>query len=156
MLSPKLILSPIDFSDSSIQALEVAQDLAKRYGSELLLMYVVPVIPKLPEDVSIFSEESYEQQLIKNAKTRLDQLTDKVKQAGVRARNTVGLANDTGMEIIRTAEGEKVDLIVIATHGMTGWRRIAFGSVTEKVVRTAECSVLVLRTTSSTRFETVD
>jgi nucleotide-binding universal stress UspA family protein len=156
MLSPKLILSPIDFSDSSIQALEVAQDLAKRYGSELLLMYVVPVIPKLPEDVSIFSEESYEQQLIKNAKTRLDQLTDKVKQAGVRARNTVGLANDTGMEIIRTAEGEKVDLIVIATHGMTGWRRIAFGSVTEKVVRTAECSVLVLRTTGSTRFETVD
>jgi nucleotide-binding universal stress UspA family protein len=156
MLSPKLILSPIDFSDASLQALEVAQDLAKRYGAELLLMYVVPIIPKLPEDVSIFSEESYEQELIKNAKTRLDQLTEKAKQAGLRARNMVGLANDTGMEIIRASESEKADLIVIATHGMTGWRRLAFGSVTEKVVRTAECSVLVLRTTGSTRFEAVD
>jgi nucleotide-binding universal stress UspA family protein len=156
MLSPKLILSPIDFSDSSLQALEVAQDLAKRYGSELLLIYVVPAIPRLPDDVSIFSEGSYEQELNKNAKTRLDQLLDKVKQAGVRARSMVGLANDAAMEIIRVAEHEKADLIVMATHGMTGWRRIAFGSVTEKVVRTAECSVLVLRIGGDSRFQAVD
>jgi nucleotide-binding universal stress UspA family protein len=49
------------------------------------------------------------------------------------------------MEIIRTAENEKADLIVIATHGMTGWREFAFGSVAEKVVKSAECPVLVLR-----------
>ena len=49
------------------------------------------------------------------------------------------------MEIIRVAESEKADLIVIATHGLTGWRRLAFGSVTDKLVRTAACSVLVLR-----------
>ena len=49
------------------------------------------------------------------------------------------------MEITRVAESEKADLIVIATHGLTGWRRLAFGSVTDKLVRTAACSVLVLR-----------
>jgi nucleotide-binding universal stress UspA family protein len=76
----------------------------------------------------------------------LHELADKVKQGGISARSTVSLANDAGMEIVRVAESENVDLIVMPTHGMTGWRRLAFGSVTEKVVRTAECSVLVLRT----------
>jgi nucleotide-binding universal stress UspA family protein len=47
------------------------------------------------------------------------------------------------MEIVR--DSENADLIVIATHGMTGWRNIAFGSVAEKVVQTATCPVLVLR-----------
>jgi Universal stress protein family len=47
------------------------------------------------------------------------------------------------MEILRTADAERVDLIVIATHGLTGWRRLAFGSVTDKIVRTADCPVRV-------------
>jgi nucleotide-binding universal stress UspA family protein len=49
------------------------------------------------------------------------------------------------MEIVRIAEDEHADMIVIATHGMTGWRRIPFGSVAKKVVEEAECPVLVLR-----------
>jgi nucleotide-binding universal stress UspA family protein len=145
MLSPKLILSPIDFSESSLEALDVAQDLATRYGSELLLVHVVPVIPKLPENVSILSEGGYERELIQNAELRLTELAGELQQKGVRARTAVGLADDAAMEIVRTAEQEKADLIVIATHGMTGWRRLAFGSVTDKVVRTVECPVLVLR-----------
>ena len=69
----------------------------------------------------------------------------KLQQHGVHARSTVSLSNDPAMEIMRVAESEKSDLIVIATHGTTGWRRLAFGSVTDKLVRTAACSVLVLR-----------
>ncbi len=145
MLSPKLILSPIDFSDSSLEALDVAQDVATRYGSELLLVHVVPVVPKLPENVSIFSEGTYERELIQSAEQRLAELAGEMQKKGVQTRIVVGLANDAAMEIVRTAEQEKVDLIVIATHGMTGWRRLAFGSVTDKVVRTVECPVLVLR-----------
>jgi hypothetical protein len=49
------------------------------------------------------------------------------------------------LEILRIADAEHADLIVIATHGRTGLRRLAFGSVTEKIVRTADCPVLVLR-----------
>jgi nucleotide-binding universal stress UspA family protein len=56
-----------------------------------------------------------------------------------------GLANDVGMEILRIGARHKADLIVIATHGMTGWKDVAFGSVAEKVVRAATGSVLVLR-----------
>ena len=65
---------------------------------------------------------------------RLNELTRKLTEKGVKARSEVGTANDVGMEIIRLAESNGVDLIVIATHGMTGWHRLAFGSAAEKVV----------------------
>src|SRR5208282_4065575 len=109
--------------------------LASRYDSELLLAHVAPVIPKLPSGVSIFHEGEYERELTQDAEKRLAELVQKYAGKGIRARSIVGMANDAGMEIIRIAEHEHVDLIVIATHGMTGWRRLAFGSVTEKVVR---------------------
>lgn len=145
MFSAKRILSPIDFSDFSLQAVEVAEDIAARYGSEILLVHVVPVIPKLEGHANIFTEGEYENQLIASAKQRLADMAAKLQQQGVHARSTVSLSNDPAMEIMRVAESEKSDLIVIATHGTTGWRRLAFGSVTDKLVRTAECSVLVLR-----------
>ncbi len=145
MFAAKRILSPIDFSDFSLQALDVAEDIAARYGSEILLVHVVPVIPKLEGHANIFTEGEYENQLIDSAKTRLADLAAELQQQGVHARSTVSLSNDPAMEIIRVAESERTDVIVIATHGVTGWRRLAFGSVTDKLVRTAECSVLVLR-----------
>ena len=149
MFSAKLILSPIDFSDFSLQALEVAKDIATHYGSEIVLVHVVPMIPKLEGHASIFTEGEYENQLITSSKQRLADIAAKLQQAGVRARSAVTLSNDPAMEIVRTAESEKADLIVIATHGITGWRRLAFGSVTDKLVRTASCSVLVLRAESA-------
>jgi len=142
MLQPKLILSPIDFSDSSLEALEVARDLATRYSSGILLLHAVPVIP---DDTSILHEASDEKDLIEATRQRLAELADNLKGQGLHARATIGLANDAGSEILRVAEAENVDLIVIATHGMTGLRSLAFGSVTESVVRTASCPVLVLR-----------
>ena len=154
MLPPSLILSPIDFSDPSHEALDTAAALASRFGSELLLARVVPVVPKLPSGVSIFKEGEYERALIQDAEIRLAGLVKMCAEKGIRARSVVGLANDVGMELIRTAEHEGVDLIVIATHGMTGWRRLAFGSVTEKVVRAASSPVLVLR--SQAGFETAE
>jgi nucleotide-binding universal stress UspA family protein len=145
MLPPKLILSPIDFSHPSTEAMKTAADLADQFKAELCLVYVVPALPKLPADVSIFKEGEYEQKLHADAARRLGSLVEKLKERGIQARSIVGTANDVGMELLRIAEQEKADLIVIATHGMTGWRRLAFGSVTEKVVRTADCPVLVLR-----------
>ena len=142
MMQPKVILAPIDFSDSSLEALDVARDLAGRYASEIVLVHVVPVIP---EGADILSETSDEEDLIEQAQPRLAELADKLNQQGLRARAIIGEANDAGPEILRIAEAEKADLIVIATHGRTGLRRLAFGSVTEKIVRTANCPVLVLR-----------
>jgi nucleotide-binding universal stress UspA family protein len=145
MLPPKVILSPIDFSDPANEALGTAADLATRFDSELMLVHVVPMLPRLPSPAVIFNEADYEQELHRGAVERLTELARRLMANGVKARSEVGTANDVGMEIVRLAEHNHVDLIVIATHGMTGWHRLAFGSVAEKVVRLAGCPVLLLR-----------
>ena len=65
--------------------------------------------------------------------------------AAISVRSEVGISNVVGMEILRIGERNKADLIVIATHGMTGWNALGFGSVAEKIVRMAPSAVLVLR-----------
>ena len=145
MLPPKVIVSPIDFSVHSDAALKTAADLALRFGSELCLVHVVPALPNLPSLRSFFKEGEYEQTLQADAEKQLAQMVEKIATRGIKARYAIGTANDTGMEILRTAELNHADLIVIATHGMTGWHQLAFGSVAEKVVRLASIPVLLLR-----------
>jgi nucleotide-binding universal stress UspA family protein len=145
MMPPKLILSPIDFSDPSSAALDVAADMAMRFGAELLLVHVVPAIPDLPANVSPLKEGEYDQSLLDEAAKVLSTLAAKLGQKNVKARTEVGTGNDAGMELVRIAGHDHVDMIIMSTHGMTGWRNIAFGSVTEKVVKEAGCPVLVLR-----------
>jgi nucleotide-binding universal stress UspA family protein len=142
---PKLILAPVDFSNHSHEALQMAGDFAARLGADLLLVHAVPAIPKLPSPGTIFREAEYEDELRKDAEGRLTALAQDFAKKGVRATTEVGIANDVGMEILRMAEHHHADLIVIATHGMTGWHKLAFGSVAEKVVKLASCPVLLLR-----------
>lgn len=144
MMPPKLILSPIDFSDPSLAALNVAADMAARLDAELLLVHVVPAIPELPAGVSIFKEGEYDDRLSATAREQLSELVASLPPK-IKVRTEIGTANEVGMELIRIAERNHVDMIVIATHGMTGWREFAFGSVAEKVVKEADCPVLVLR-----------
>ena len=153
MLPAKVILSPIDFSEHSDEALKEATELAACFGAELCLVHVVPVIPKLPSASAFFHEGQYEQELYKDAQTRLAGLVHKIAERGLRATAVVGTANDVSMELLRIAQEHRVDLIVIATHGMTGWHKLAFGSVTEKVVRLASCPVLVLRAMAESKAE---
>jgi nucleotide-binding universal stress UspA family protein len=145
MMPPKLILAPIDFSDASRAALDVAVDMASRFGAELLLVYVVPAIPDLPKDVSIFKEREYDKSLENKDAQRLKDLAGTVANKSVKVRTELGTGDDVGMELVRIAESEHADLIVIATHGMTGWREFPFGTVAEKVLKQGECPVLLLR-----------
>ena len=145
MLPPKLILAPIDFSDPSHAAMNVAADMASRFGADLLLVHVVPAIPDLPVDVSILKERAYDEGLTTEAAQRLTDLAATLAPKNIKVRTELGSANDVGMELVRSAERNNVDMVVIATHGMTGWRKFAFGSVAEIVVKQASCPVLVLR-----------
>lgn len=140
-----MILSPIDFSNPSNDALKVAADLASRLNSELCLVHVVSTIPRLPSSGTIFHEADYEQALYNDADQRLRQVALNLAQSGLTVKAIVETGKDVGREILRTAEHTNADLIVISTHGTTGWHKLAFGSVTEKVVRMATCPVLVLK-----------
>jgi nucleotide-binding universal stress UspA family protein len=143
------ILSPIDFSDPSQAALATAASLAKQFNAELLLVHIVPAIPDLPSSVSMLKEGQYDESLHTDAATRLAEMALKLKQSGIKAESTIGTANDTAMEIIRQADENDADLIVIATHGLSGLHALVFGSVTEKVLRESHVPVLVMHTTKA-------
>lgn len=154
MQLPKLILAPVDFSDHWHEAVQLAAKYASCFGGELLLVHAVPAIPKLTSPAEFFHEAEYEEELRKDAERQLQTLAQELTDKGVRARTEIGAANDVGMEILRISEHNHADLIVIATHGMTGWHRLAFGSVAEKVVKLAACPVLVLRAQPTANHET--
>src|SRR5208283_3802537 len=110
-----------------------------------LANYLSQSLPMNSSDDSIFKEGTYNRELNESAAKQLSELATALANTNVKVRTEVGTANDVGMELVRIAEHDNVDMIVIATHGMTGWRRIAFGSVARKVVEQAVCPVLVLR-----------
>ena len=83
-----------------------------------------------------------------DAEKKLAKMVEELAGRGISAKYVVGTANDTGMEILRVADHNHADLIVIATHGLGGWRQLAFGSVAEKVVRLSSLPVLVMRAQS--------
>jgi nucleotide-binding universal stress UspA family protein len=145
MQAPKRILVPVDYSPISDDALSEATDLAKLFGSEIVLVNVVKVIADLPNDVSLLKEGAYEDERDRSALAKVQAAAAKVSASGVKAKGVIGRSNVPAKEILLTAERENADLIVIATHGMSGWREIAFGSVAEKVVKDATIPVLVLR-----------
>ena len=143
MFQPKLILVPVDFSDPARTAVDAAAEMATRFGSSLLLTHVVPFLPPLPADFSPLREGEYEQRLHDDAVRNLKETA--ARYAPLAVRTHVGMANDVAMELVRIAEQEGADLIVITTHGKSGWNRLVFGSVAEKVVKLAHGPVLVLR-----------
>jgi len=145
MLPVKLILCPTDFSEPAGEGLAAARELAVHFKCGLLLVHVLPVVPALPTDPNfVFDVPEYERALHADAAERLGTMAQEAIAKGIQTRTAVG-HGDAGGEIVRVAEQEGADLIVIATHGLTGWRHVVFGSVAEKVVRHAHCSVLSVR-----------
>ena len=144
MLPFKKILAPTDFSDASMRAIGHASELASFFDGELCLVHVVEPMPATsPEFDYGFDVSGYEPGLYSSAEERLQEVLDRIsKEICARAVIRYG---DAAREIVRISREEETDVIVIATHGLTGWRHLVFGSVAEKVVRLAECPVLTIR-----------
>jgi universal stress protein A len=146
MLPFKKILCPIDFSEASYETLSNAAELASHFKAELCLLHVTPKLTGIPPDpLYVFKgPEQYEREQEAADKDELQKVIEQRVPGDVAARALV-TEGEAADEILRVAESEAADLIIIATHGLSGWRHIAFGSVTEKVVRQAPCAVLVRR-----------
>lgn len=139
------ILFATDFSEGSKNALPYAVDLAKRYEAKLFFMHVVYDVTRATGWVvpHVSVEEMYKD-LEKGAKAELEKtFIDEMRGFGnIEHVVTKGIPYE---EITRFAETNKVDLIVLATHGRTGLDRLLFGSTAEQVVRYAPCPVLSVR-----------
>jgi nucleotide-binding universal stress UspA family protein len=142
---PSKILVPIDFSPSSHAALEAATELAEKFHAELYLLNVIPEFPAvaLPETVS-------EGMIIDAAKKAAAEHFE-VSQAGldakkVKATSSVEVGQDVAGTILDAIDREHADLMVLSTHGLSGWYPQVFGSTAEKLVKLAQCPVMLLHT----------
>jgi len=142
MLPARRIVCPTDFSDGASEALENGAKIAENNGAEVYLVHVVPVMLAETEPTLMVQMQDYERLL--QPEKRLQELAAPLVARGLTVHAVVG-HGDAASEIVRIAEEKKADVIVIGTHGNTGWRRLAFGSVAEKVVRLATCPVLTIR-----------
>ena len=141
-MPPRKVLCPTDFSDPSYKALETARQLADRFSAELVLIHVVGPFPP-PGSPHIFDIHKYSLELTDSATKSLEELVKERFSEGAALRYTV-LKGNPPDEIVRMAQEEGIDVIVIATHGSSEWPDLLFGSVTDKVVRMAPCPVLTV------------
>ena len=150
MLPFKKILCPTDFSEPACKAIKAAGELAEKFSSELILMHVVGPVPVLetPTGLAGFDVAAYQQELSASADASLKSRLEKHIPESVNARTLV-VHGEAAHEIVRVANEDSADLIVVSTHGESGWRRRIFGSVPEKVIRMANCPVLTIHLAKS-------
>ncbi len=148
MLPFKKILCTTDFSEPSYEGVKTANELAAQFSSELILVHVVSPVPVLgaPHHTTpvSFDIPAYQQTFIEQSRETLQKVADDLIRSDLKSETQVmvGYAAD---EIVRVAEEEKADLIVIATHGHSGFERLLLGSVTERVIRHSPCPVLSVK-----------
>jgi nucleotide-binding universal stress UspA family protein len=140
------ILVPVDGSATSERALREALELARQQAAELELVYVMEDVLFLENEAYINYEEVRRSARNGGEKT-LAQAQALVRQAGMTAEQRLLEARGERIAnvIIEEARRWPADLIVIGTHGRSGFSRILFGSVAEGVVRTALIPVLLVR-----------
>ena len=145
MGQPQKIVIATDFSEPAAVALDRSIDYAKQFGAELHIVHVfsLPVPAVGIYDFAI--PESGIQEARATATQRLEKDAEKAVSAGITTHtHLVPAPTDAGITTL--AEDIGADWIVIGTHGHTGLKHVLLGSVAERVVRHAHCSVLVVRT----------
>jgi nucleotide-binding universal stress UspA family protein len=149
--SPKSIskiLITLDGSELAEQALKPGFELACCIGAEVTLLHVASTLS--PGETSWLHEleAGLANRLEKDAKIYLQTIAGHFRDAGGGKRvRTIVRTGDAAAEILGAAEILDIDLIVMASHGRTGLRRWVYGSVTEKILRSACCAVMVIRPT---------
>jgi nucleotide-binding universal stress UspA family protein len=137
------ILLPTDGSEASKAAYDHAMEIAERFDATLHVLYVA--------DTTEYSTVTFEDNVVDSLEREGKQVVDGVvEDAEARDVDAVGVVMQGGAyETIQSYVDENdVDMVVMGTHGRSGFDRIVLGSVTEHVVRTADVPVVTARETS--------
>ena len=142
------ILVPTDFSEFANEALSTAEQLAVERGAEMLVAHVVEPIGAYPfMDAGGPAPWPSDAELLAGAETRMAELVAGLNTPDLRVRTEV-CSGKPAVQIVRIAEEESVDLVVIASHGRSGLAHALMGSVAERVVQKAPCAVLTIKPAS--------
>jgi nucleotide-binding universal stress UspA family protein len=150
-LTLKKILVPVDFSEGAEPAIALAATMARKFGASVELLHIwqpppliplpVVVVPSSPESQPINLEELARS----TAGAQMTDLAARLRDQGVADVQTRVGVGTPAHEIVELAELGHFDLIVMGTHGRSGFAHAMLGSVAEKVVRRAKCPVLTVR-----------
>ena len=138
------IVAPTDFSPNSERAVDYALQLARRLGAKLTLLHVVPEPSALDysmEGVSVQEIQGWEEEAEERLTERLTRAQLEYKEVDALRASALHPRD----QIVRAAADLSADLLVISTHGYTGWKHLLFGSDAEKILERAPCPVLVVR-----------
>ncbi|MEJ2133661.1 MAG: universal stress protein [Desulfofustis sp.] len=143
------IVTPIDFSDNSRLIADSSMFMASKYGASVHLVFVVQNfedysgffvpqmhVPNLEEELMTGAEERME--------SFLEEMSEVITRLGVKDITHKVLMGDVGEQIVDYATEIRADLIIMGTHGYKGLEKIMFGSVADKVVRSALCPVTTI------------
>jgi nucleotide-binding universal stress UspA family protein len=147
MFTPKSILVPTDFSEFSDRAVQQAADIAEQNNAKVFLLHVVDKLQQCAIDYCIPLETMMKVQSDseKEAAKKMQEEVDKIVKAK-KIEVVFDVKSGTPYEeILREQQERKADLIVIASHGRTGILKSLIGSVAERVMREANCPVLLVR-----------
>jgi nucleotide-binding universal stress UspA family protein len=138
------ILALTDFSHRSQAAVEYAIEVARSMHARLALLHVLPEPSAFDYTMGGFSQREWEEGKKEAAKKLAEETTRiKAKYGEVDSLFRTGL--DLHDEIIKVARETAADLLVVSTHGYTGWKHFLFGSDAAKIVKDAPCPILVVR-----------
>ena len=143
------ILVPTDGSALSKKAVNSAIEQAAATGAELVALYVVPRYPMsyFEGGISVSNSEvaRTEKQWAEKGQTVVDEVQRAAKASGVKAKGVLARSNLVAESVISAAKKHKCDLIIMASHGRKGIKRVLLGSETQHVLTHSNLPVLVLR-----------
>jgi nucleotide-binding universal stress UspA family protein len=137
-------LVPLDFSEHADKALQYAIELAQKVPARLTLLHVIHTMPLGVTEIGASLPYAYLQEMEADIAQAMDAYLQRVQAAKLQGEVKT-VHGVPFQEIVECAKAGKVDLIIMGTHGRTGLQHALLGSVAEKVVRLAPCSVLVTR-----------
>jgi len=138
------ILLPIDFSPSSEAAMEAATGLAQQFHAGIHLVHIIPEIPDF-NGSDFFPETAVLQERRETIEEKLDARKEQLLLKGVGASFSIETGNDIVGSLMRVIKREQTDMVVISTHGMSGWHPLIFGSIAEQVIKQVDCTLLLLQ-----------
>ncbi|HME42914.1 MAG TPA: universal stress protein [Syntrophorhabdales bacterium] len=139
------ILVPLDFSEYTDEIMNVAAQIAQKFGSTIHLLHVIPNMDYFTPYESFLSAGSLiniQREIEREVGKDMEAVAKKIKDITVTKAIHTGIAV---LEIVDYVRAEKIDLVVMGTHGRGGLEHILIGSVAEKVVRKSPCPVLTIR-----------
>jgi len=142
----KNILIPWDGSKHSLHAFKIALDMAQKYDSKITVLHCIDGGAYAG---SWYVDSMYSKAIIKKqtkiAEEEIDKLALQAKNANVSMSSHILVVDSIVKQIVAYAKSKKIDLVVMGSHGRTGWNKVLLGSVVNGVSQNIHCPMLIVK-----------